>query len=371
MSKYSIYFWTPEISPHLLPLFYALKKSGRVSNIKYIAQSQLSAERKKLGWSIDDVEEIDFIVGPTRYQVHEIVEKSSDNSIHIFAGIRWFPCIIYGLEAVQIAGRRFGVLSEPRVLEGLKGALRLLQSWATEGNIRRRCDFILAIGAYGPDWFRIAGYPQNKIFPFAYFLTNYHKGATSRTHENLNVPVVAYLGRLERQKGFELFLSGISNFKKRILVKIAGSGSGEYLALNAQLRSNNLEFFGPISMSRVPEFLSGVDILVLPSLTKDDGWGAVVSEALMAGVAVIVSYRVGASMCVDDTRRGTVLRSLDAKTLSQAIVDIIERGIISSELREYRALWASSRLDSEAGAKYMLSIFDHIYFKESRPISFL
>jgi hypothetical protein len=65
-------------------------------------------------------------------------------------------------------GRPFGVMSGPRLSEGLKGWTRFAQ--LTEGAMRRNADFIFVIGRNGPSWFRAVGYRSDRIFPFAYFL---------------------------------------------------------------------------------------------------------------------------------------------------------------------------------------------------------
>ncbi|MDP1045310.1 glycosyltransferase, partial [Klebsiella pneumoniae] len=56
---------------------------------------------------------------------------------------------------------------------------------------------------------------------------------------------------------------------------------------------------GVLPMSDVNCFFRQVDVLVLASTTADDGWGVVVSEALMCGVAVVATATVGASVVLE------------------------------------------------------------------------
>lgn len=369
-TTYSIYFWTAEVSPHLLPVFDELRARPRVRKAVYVASGELGEVRRNLGWSVDVADGEDFVLGPDASRIDALVRESDPDSVHVFAGIRWYPAIVAGLAAVRRHGRRFGVLSEPRVLEGVKGLARLLQSWATEGFVRRRADFVLAIGAHGPAWFRLAGYGRRKIFPFAYFLPNPRR-TIAATRTPGDAPVVAFLGRLERLKGFHLFLEALPHLRHAVRVEVAGSGS---LASEAAARSDHggsFVFHGALPIAKVPEFLGAIDILVLPSITKDDGWGAVVSEALMAGAAVVASERVGASMCLTDPVRGEIVCDLTGAGVARAVDALIDRGILDDAGRRKRAEWAARHLDRAAGADHFLRILDSIYVGRPRPPSFV
>jgi glycosyltransferase involved in cell wall biosynthesis len=124
-------------------------------------------------------------------------------------------------------------------------------------------------------------------------------------------------------------------------------------------------------MAEVPTFLSKTDILVLPSITMDDGWGAVVSEAMMAGTAVVSSYKVGASMCLADEVRGTVVRRLTGGEIAAATDRIITKGLCAEPYRKIRSQWADEHLTQRIGADYLVKIFDHLFNGLPRPGSFV
>ena len=152
---------------------------------------------------------------------------------------------------------------------------------------------------------------------------------------------------------------------------VAGFGTWSSRVEDAQRRHANLLFLGAIKMAEVPYLLSNTDILVLPSITMDDGWGAVISEALMAGAAVVSSDKVGASMCLTDPTRGRVVDKLSGAEVAKAVDDIIGNGLLTETCRRARSEWAEQHLTQRAGVEYLLQIFDHIFDGKPRPKSFV
>lgn len=369
--KYDVYLWEPEISPHKLPLFRQLLSEPRISSATYIAESELHAHRKLEGWQIDQSEDLPLIFAPTAEQIDDIITKSSPDSIHIFSGMHWVPCIVNGIRAAIRHRRRFGILHEPRVLEGVSGLARLTHSWLTEWHLRRNASFILAIGAHGPNWFRLSGFRPSRIFPFAYFLNKRTASEASFQIPQTAAPRISFLGRLEQLKGIHLFLDAIDKIKSRADFYVAGYGRWSSRVEHDQQAHDSLHYLGPIKMAEVPYFLSRTDILVLPSVTMDDGWGAVISEALMAGAAVVCSYKVGASICLADQARGTVIHQLTGTAVATAVDDILAKGLCDSSYREVRSLWADSHLTQRVGVEYLLKIFDHVFYGQARPPSFV
>lgn len=370
--SYEVYFWCPAVSPHLLPLFSAMLEHPRVRRTVYIGERRVEAWRQALGWEIEMPRGGEVIAGPSGSEVRDIVKGAAPDSIHIFYGIHWVPCIVMGLSAVIKYRRRFGIFSEPRVLEGSKGMLRLIHSLVTELKIRRHADFILAIGVNGPRWFALAGYLRERIFPSAYFLDLKTRFSADFPRRAATEPVsIAFVGRLEIEKGFHLFMQAVHLVKSEARFLVVGGGTLEPLTECGLPDAPRVEMVGVLPMSQVPNFLRSVDIVVLPSTSTNDGWGAVVSEALAAGAAVVVSSKVGASMCALQQGNGIVVSTNTPAEIASAIDELVNNGCLSSKKRRQRHQWAIAHLDQSAGASYIVSLFDHIYSGTPRPASFI
>lgn len=351
---------------------YELQNHARVSSATFIAQRGPDENRRLQGWDTEIKPGTPVVIAPSSAEIESIVRRSPQDSVHIFSGMHWVPCIVDGLRAVMRHHRRFGILSEPRVFEGPSGIARLIHSWTTEFSLRANISFILAIGAHGPAWFRMAGYTRDRIFPFAYFLPE--PTVTEDTPFAMRTdarPTVCFLGRLEKMKGIHLFVEALDHFSTSNKFFVAGRGSFADLLRETDRVRESLTYLGPVKMSHVPYFLANTDVLVLPSITKDDGWGAVVSEALMSGAAVVASHKVGASMCLTTPVRGTIVQNLTGRAVAAAVENIISNGYCSPAHRHARVEWARKHLTQKNGVDYLLRIFDHVFDGEPRPPSFI
>ena len=365
-APWPVYFWENCVSPHKLPLFRALADRPEIGPCVYVAQDELFEERVAQGWHTGPVDDLDIRFAPSPDDIDRIMRDSPPRSMHFFSGTHWVPCITQGIKAAIRHDRRFALTHEPRVREGVKGRLRLIHSWATERHIRRHAEAVMAIGRNGPSWFRMAGYRPERIFPFAYYLPSGEA-----------VPVdprrplrIGYIGRLVEAKGINLFLDAIRHLSIPCEIRIAGAGT-QAPRVNAAARADpRISYLGLLPMPEVSRFLAGIDILVAPSITTDDGWGAAVSEALIAGAAVVATDRVGASICLDEDWRGEVVRRLDP----EAVVRAVERvGADPARLRagrEHRSRWGNGHLSAAAGAAYVVAVLGHLRYGAPRPRPF-
>jgi glycosyltransferase involved in cell wall biosynthesis len=197
-------------------------------------------------------------------------------------------------------GMRVGLMAESSSSNGFAGLLRIVA-----GNLRRlrfcqKIDFVLAIGEGGPLWFRRLGFPDDRIFEFAYF-------PAAPTRDEQAVKSIAhstgarfiYVGQLVRRKRVDLLLKAIGKMSGQWSLRIIGSGPEEcsLTALTHRLGiAERVTFCGAMRNPATIVALNGADVLVLPS--RFDGYGAVVNEALLRGVPVICSNQCGARQLV-------------------------------------------------------------------------
>lgn len=111
----------------------------------------------------------------------------------------------------------------------------------------------------------------------------------------LGVPVIGSMGRLHRQKGVDLLIRTLPKLWARfpeLVLLVAGEGPEreelEELA-EASGAEGRVKFLG--EFLRAPEFMAGLDLLVLPS--RWEGMPNVVLEAMAAGRAVVAAAAGG------------------------------------------------------------------------------
>lgn len=365
-------FWEPCTSPHKADLFSALVRLAPECEIVQCAERELTEDRTSLGWSVDAADGYSSLIAPGKTLIEEITSGTTTEALHVFSGIRWVPTIVRGLAAARSAGARIAIMSEPRVREGWKGELRFAQSWLTEGWLRRRAEFVLAIGRNGPPWFAGVGYPPERIFPFGYFVDPPQFDAVppdASLDENMTMQI-GYLGRLVEAKGVFDVIESAALLNGNCVVQVGGAGADEarLRALCTQLNVN-AQFHGVIPMRNIAHFLTGLDVLVLASTTKD-GWGVVVSEALMCGTAVVATDCVGASVLLDPPSLGRVVPARRPACIAEAILDLAACGAFAATARAERATWAKSVLSASAGADYLLRVVAWSEGKSHKPPDF-
>lgn len=366
-----IVFWEPCESPHKSDLFTRLAALAPDIEVICCADTALPQARREQGWSVPEAAGWRTVIAPDARQIAQLVGEARETTLHIFSGIRWVPSIVAGLAEVRRTGARFALLAEPRVREGWRGALRFAQSWFTEGWLRRRAAFVLAIGRNGPLWFRSVGYPADRIFPFAYFV-DAPVVPTAVAERPAGAPLrVGYLGRLVQSKGVPDLVAACALLQGRCTLTLAGTG-GDRAALEAQASATgvNATFLGAIASDTVPDFLAGVDVLVLASVTTDDGWGVAASEALLAGVPVVVSRQVGASIAIVHPALGRVVDGGAPAQLAAAIEACGTPEMTSAAARGRRRAWSRRVLDATSGARHLLAVLRWSEGAAARPAPF-
>ncbi len=368
-----IVFWEPSISPHKADFFAALGNLARDIEVICCANGYILEERKAQGWSLKSIDSFRTLIAPTSNEINELVCANVSSTLHIFSGIRWVPSIVAGLNAVRKQGAKFAILHEPRVREGWKGELRFLQSWLTEGWFRKNAEFVLAIGRNGPPWFTSVGYPADRVLPFAYFVDPPKQVSDSvslspRQDDSIQI---GYVGRLVKMKGVFDLVVAVAKLGKSAKLRIVGMGPDEQ-ALKALCKQLHLDvdFLGVLPITEVGIFMSQLDVLVLASTSKDDGWGVVVSEALMCGTAVIATPCVGASVVLDAPMFGRCVPANAPDAIALAVQELTESGAFSDVNRLSRSVSARQRLSADAGARHLRNILQWRFAGGVKPLPF-
>jgi len=366
-----IIFWEPCISPHKADFFAAVSAILPNVEIIYCADQDLPAERRALGWNVNCAELVKTVVSPNTTLIESLVFENCEQTLHIFSGTRHLPTLVLGLKAVKLCGARFAIMAEPRVFEGWQGIGRFLQSWLTEGWLRRNCEFVLAIGRNGPHWFKSVGYDAKKTFPFAYFVLPHNLTPVLLNTDTDLLVRIGYVGRLIKMKGIFDLAEAVRQLGKPVHLTIVGAGSDENNLRKMCLEYDlSVDFKGVLPNQLIGEILQKLDVLVLASTSKDDGWGVVVSEALMCGTAVVATHCVGASIMLEEPLFGNTISPNKPDEISHAIERLEVNGAFLNQNRLARQELAKAKLSPDAGARYFIEILNYRFGGGSVPLPF-
>lgn len=140
---------------------------------------------------------------------------------------------------------------------------------------------------------------------------------------------IGVLGRLVEKKGIDTLIEAMALLDKQGIdcnLKIAGSGPLEIMLkemVNRYGLDSRIMFLGALPHTEVPDFLTSLDLFVLPCKQDAngdmDGIPVVLMEAMMLGVPVISTNISGIPELVIDQVTGLLTNPADADGLAQAI----------------------------------------------------
>ena len=297
-------------------------------------------------------------------EVREVIERSSNEDVHICVGLRGNEFVREVNVALRTADRRFllfmETISERNWSSLLKRPLYRVLFWRN----RHWLEGILATGATTPDWVAARGQQRTSIFDFCYFLSP-QKPKIVPLHDK-EVFRLLFVGNLIKRKRVHLILEALAEMPAHVVLDVVGDGP-----LRAELEvfadahlPGRVTFHGARPMPEITSFMRDADCLVLPS--DHDGWGAVVSEAMIVGTPVVCSDRCGASVVVRASGRGHVFETFTLGACTEALMAQVTAGTPDDAERAALADWATC-LTEEAGAAYLDAIITHLHHGDPRP----
>lgn len=135
------------------------------------------------------------------------------------------------------------------------------------------------------------GADKEKIF-ISYLTVDIESYYINRKDSNINE--ITFVGRLVKLKGVDLLIEALSNIKQDFILNIIGDGPELNSLMKLCIKKNiasKVIFHGSKEREFIKETLSKSNIFVLPS--TQECFGLVISEAMCAGIPIVVSKYVG------------------------------------------------------------------------------
>jgi glycosyltransferase involved in cell wall biosynthesis len=151
----------------------------------------------------------------------------------------------------------------------------------------------------------------------------------------LKKPVIAYIGRLEREKGVHILLEAMVKVSSKCNLLVIGNGSikPELISLTEKLNLlPRTQFVDAVPHQEIAKYLSCVDILVLPSLTTStwkEQFGRILVEAMACGVPVIGSNSGAIAEVIGDA--GVIFREGNSGDLAERISILLNNPPLRAE----------------------------------------
>lgn len=357
-----VHLWEYAPSPHLGNVLKGMADRGY--RVRYVVRSETYAHREAEGWVKPAFPGVEILLADDAEAIHEVIAEANHVDVHICVGLRANDFVREVVAALRAADHRFLVfmetIDERSRFRLLKRLLYRLLLWRNRG----RLEGVLAAGASTPVWVAARGMPPERIFDFAYFLPTAAIPVDGPRSDDCFR--LLFVGSLVAQKRVHLVIESLPELPAHVVLEVVGDGPlrAELETLAASFAPGRVTFYGTRPMPEIAGLMAGADCLVLPS--EHDGWGAVVSEAMITGTPVVCSDRCGASAVVRASGQGAVFETFTPGACTAAIRSQVMVAS-SAKNRIVLAEWAAC-LTEPAGAAYLDAIIDHLRNDGARPV---
>ena len=174
---------------------------------------------------------------------------------------------------------------------------------------------------------------------------------------------IGFVGRLDRKKGVDLLIRAVAQTENALLTLVGdGDHREEFEALAGELEiADRCAFVGGVPHDGVPQYIKGMDALVLPSVATR-GWveqfGHVLIEAMAANVPIIGSGSGVIPDVIGDA--GLVFPEGDVVALAKQIRRLQSEEGLALRLVELGARRVRERFSDEAVAEKTYAIWSEV-----------
>lgn len=148
----------------------------------------------------------------------------------------------------------------------------------------------------------------------------------NHTIDNNRTPIIAAVGRLDKQKGFDMLILIADELKKRdnnFRIEIAGEGN-ERPMLEKMIKDRNLQQHVILKgfVNDINQFINPCSFFILTS--RYEGFGYVMVEAMLAHKAVIAFNLSSVTDIVDNEKTGLLVKPFDILEFTDKIEFLIK-----------------------------------------------
>ena len=216
--------------------------------------------------------------------------------------------------------------------------------------ILRLADGIIAIGSEANTFYK--NYNSNVFnLPYSINVFKFKK----KNYKLKKKITFFFTGQLIDRKGIiELIEAFIQLPSNDCILKIAGIGPHKSTIENICLKEKNILYLGFLSQKELIKNLSTSDVFILPS--KHDGWGAVITEAMAAGLPVIgTNYASAFKDLIIDNYNGKKCDPYSIKSIKNSMTYYIKnKSKIKTQGIKNRKIIINSLCETRKAVNYLL-----------------
>lgn len=358
-------FYSNFLTHHQLP--FCMEMVSRYGDdFKFVATIKITEERLKLGFkNLDD--KYGFVV--KAYESKEEYDKALKLAVEsdiVIMGSTSDKYIEERLKQDKLTFRyRARVFSNGIMTIFDKEKMKLLY----ERHIKYRKNknlYMLCANAYGANDFYKLGLYKNKIYKWGYFpeTKEYNLEQLIKNKEKSKPINIVWVARFIKWKHPEKMIKLAKKLVKDGLeFKITMIGTGTmYEKIKEEIHKNNLENYveltGAVESDKVRDYMEKANIFILTS-GKQEGWGAVLNEAMNSACAVITDINVGAApFLINDSENGLLYKNFEE--LYMYTKNLIEDNKLRKKLYENAYKTILETWNSKNATNNLINLFESI-----------
>lgn len=361
-------FWQNINSHHQGPALDALARTDRFEVVWSVGATVQGSWREEHGWPTFESNAIRLIVNPDKEERLRLLSERKDESLHIFTGIHndTFQRTAF-LEAVRQRCNT-AMLSEYQPAKKGRGILKRIVHTLYRILYAKSVKAVFCIGSASKRWYESVGYSKDILVDWRY--TPIPPGAFTRhPWTNEGVPKLIYVSSLLPVKGIDLLIDALLQLGHLDWsLEIYGGGTLKQEMVEKVEKSplkSRFTFADYVPYAEAMERLAAADLALVPS--RHDGWGAVVSEALILGVPVLATRNAGASDMLTAEWLGIAVEDASVPAIKSELEKLIPKLPFQTASRERILAWAH-RLDGQTIAEHMADSLDAIERGQRPPV---
>lgn len=372
-----IAFWWGIPCKSMIPVCRELAEIPDVE-ISFFCENDLPDHRRKLGWVVPSLGKLKFEIIEEKYWKRKVNEKLKQNyDIHIFNGVYLYKKLRYALDKAIELNIKVGVISEAphNPYFGVRRILKsLFTKFITPFRVKRRAkhiEFLLSASGNEIIKFTKLGWDKNKIYSFGYF----PESTLSTGYRKFDdISILLCTGYLTKNKGQALLIQALSLVKKsgihfNCFITGYGLEQKRLIELIKKLHlENEVHILGVVSDIKLNELKQSTNLFIAPGY--EEPWAIRVNEALLSGIPVILSDKIGAAELILASYAGKVFESGNYSSLAENIIYFLS-DLDRIEQAHKNAIKYREKILPKTAAIYLLNVVNFSLgrssFKPSLP----
>ena len=346
------------LNHHQIPFCEALQK--RSASFKFVATDSMASQGYQVPHEADYVMHFD----------------GDDNKEEVYSVIREADAVIFGscteeLIDARMKENKLSFLNSERFFK--KGVWRRFipkTRNAVKNRIVRYGDknmYVLCASAYLPYDLKLMSFPTEKCFKWGYFpATNKYDLEALINKKSGGKIKLLWVGRMLDLKHPDDAVKLAEKLKKSGIdfeLNLVGDGvlrEGLEAMVNDKGLSDCVHLLGSKTTEEVRRYMEEASIFLFTS-DRNEGWGAVLNEAMNSGCAVVASHAIGSvPFLIEDGKNGLIYRSGDIEDLYEKVKYLIDNQDKATQLGKSAYITLADLWNAETAAERFIKLVEAI-----------